>query len=325
MKALALTSPGTVNVIETEIPTFGSNELLIKMLGVGICGSDLSVFEGHRKVPSYPWIMGHEGVGEIAGIGADVKGRVIGEKVVIEPNYCCFNCPPCRAGVTSGCLNRVIVGMEVPGLLSEYAVVPDAFAWKAPDYLSLEELVCLEPLTVGVAAMRRTNTELDHRCLVIGAGSTGLMLINLLSIKGIEVSFVEPHAQRSELAESIGAHKHFPGSSESFDRIFETSGTAVGFETAISLSAPGAKIAVIGLGTEPANVISTDIVRRRLSIVGSMIYDHPQDFSSTISDAPKGLSRIIQGKYTLSEAQKAFESAPLVPGKSWFSLSDLGE
>lgn len=325
MKALALIAPGMVEVIETEVPDFGPNDLLIKMLGVGICGSDLSVFEGHRNVPSYPWIMGHEGVGEIAAIGERVKGRAIGEKVVIEPNYCCFKCPPCRAGVTSGCLNRVIVGMEVPGVLSEYVVVPAPFAWKAPDYLSLEELVCLEPLTVGVAAMRRTHTQLDHRCLVIGAGSTGLMLINLLSIKGIEVSFVEPHPQRSELAESIGASRHLSDSRSSFDRIFETSGSAKGFETAISLSSPGAKIAVIGLGSEPAHVISTDIVRRRLSIVGSMIYDHPEDFSSTISDAPKGLSRIIQGKYTLLEAQSAFESAPKVPGKSWFSLTDLGE
>lgn len=325
MRALALTAPGTVEVIEAGMPNYGPNDLLLKMLGVGICGSDLSVFEGHRKVPSYPWIMGHEGVGEIAAIGENVKGRAIGEKVVIEPNYCCFNCPPCRAGVTSGCLNRVIVGMEVPGVLSEYVVVPALFAWKAPDYLSLEELVCLEPLTVGVAAMRRTDTQLDHRCLVIGAGSTGLMLINLFSIKGIGVSFIEPHQRRSELAESIGAKKHHFDSVDSFDRIFETSGTALGLEAAISLSGPGAKVAVIGLGTEPAKVISMDIVRRRLSIVGSMIYDHPEDFSSIISNAPKGLSRIIQGKYTLSEAQSAFQSAPQVPGKSWFSLTDLGE
>lgn len=325
MRALALISPRKVEVIELEVPRIKDTEVLVKILGVGICGSDLSVFEGHRQVPSYPWIMGHEGVGEIVEIGSNVKGHKVGDRVVIEPNYCCFRCPPCLAGDTSGCLNRVIVGMEVPGIMAEFVVVPGEFAWNVPSKLTLDEMVCLEPLTVGVAALRRSATRSHHNTLVIGAGSTGMMLIAQLRMKEIETSFIEPHPRRSELAKQFGASSFIDGSDESFDRIFETSGTSFGLEKAISLASPGATITLIGLGEDPAKAVPKDIVRKRLTIIGSMIYDHPRDFDETLSLGLAGLDKIIQGRYHFEEAQNAFESAREVPGKSWLSFLPKGE
>lgn len=325
MKALALTSPRKVEVVELEMPRIKDSEVLIKILGVGVCGSDLSVFEGHRQVPSYPWIMGHEGVGEIVEIGSNVNGHKIGDRVVIEPNYCCFKCQPCLSGDTSGCLNRVIVGMEVPGVMAEFVVVPGEFAWTVPSGLTLDQMVCLEPLTVGVAALRRSATKSHHSCLVIGAGSTGMMLITQLRMKGIETSFIELHPKRSDLARQFGARDFVDGSDGLFDRIFETSGTSFGFEKALSLASPGATITIIGLGEDPAKVVPRDIVRKRLTIIGSMIYDHPQDFTETMSLDLVGLDKIIQGRYYFEEAQTAFESAREVPGKSWLSFVPEGE
>lgn len=325
MKALALVAQRKVEVIELDLPEIKDDEVLVKILGVGVCGSDLSVFEGHREVPSYPWIMGHEGVGEIVEVGSKVSERKVGDKVAIEPNYCCFACGPCLSGDTSGCLNRIIVGMEVPGVMAEFVAVPAEFAWQVPQGLTLDEMVCLEPLTVGVAALRRSSTESHHRCLVIGAGSTGMMLITQLRMKGMQTSFIEPHPRRCDLARQFGAVDFADDAGDTFDRIFETSGTAFGLEKAVSLASPGATITLIGLGEDPSKVTPKDIVRKRLTIIGSMIYDHPQDFSATLSLDVAGLDQIIQGRYHFEEAQAAFESAREVPGKSWLSFLPKGE
>ena len=116
MKAAALVRPGEIETVDVPEPECGPDQVLVRMWGVGLCGSDLGVHAGTRPVPHMPWVLGHEGVGEIVDVGAAVRDRRIGQRVAIEPNYCCLRCPPCRAGFTSACSNRVIVGMNVPGL-----------------------------------------------------------------------------------------------------------------------------------------------------------------------------------------------------------------
>ncbi|WP_235987208.1 alcohol dehydrogenase catalytic domain-containing protein [Halosaccharopolyspora lacisalsi] len=83
------------------------------MRGVGLCGSDLTVYDGKRDLPEMPWIPGHEGCGEIVAVGTGVSERRLGETVV-EPNYCCLRCTWCRTGRTSACENRGIVGINRP-------------------------------------------------------------------------------------------------------------------------------------------------------------------------------------------------------------------
>ena len=322
MRALLLDMPNEVRIADLPVPLCLDGEVLVKVLGVGVCGSDLSVFKGHRQVPSYPWQMGHEAVGEIVGLGHGVNDREVGERVVIEPNYCCFTCGECLSGNTSGCLNRVIVGMAAPGVIAEYISVPSAFAWKVPSSLSVKEMICLEPLTVGAAALRRSGAKDGDKTLVIGAGSSGLSLISLLLSKGFSTYFIETKPGRSALATRIGALIHETG--ERYDQVFECSGTADGAQQAISLAADGATITLVGLSASPIEVVPSDLVRRRLTIVGSMIYDHPADFREMLDHIPEAISEIVGAKFTLDDAQMAFEGASEVPGKSWISLDDKG-
>ncbi len=322
MRALLLDMTNEVRIADLPVPQCLDGEVLINVLGVGVCGRDLSVFKGHRQVPSYPWQMGHEAVGEIVGLGHGVNDREVGERVVIEPNYCCFACEECLSGNTSGCLNRVIVGMAAPGVIAEYISVPSAFAWKVPSFLSVKEMICLEPLTVGAAALRRSGAKDGDKILVVGAGSSGLSLISLLLSKGFSTYFIETKPGRSALAARIGALIHETGAR--YDQVFECSGTADGAHQAISLAADGATITLVGLSASPVEVIPSDLVRRRLTIVGSMIYDHPADFREMLDHIPESISEIVGAKFTLDDAQMAFEGASEVPGKSWISLDDKG-
>ena len=164
MRALLLDMPNEVRIADLPVPQCLDGEVLIKVLGVGVCGSDLSVFKGHRQVPSYPWQMGHEAVGEIVGLGHGVNDREVGERVVIEPNYCCFTCEECLSGNTSGCLNRVIIGMAAPGVIAEYISVPSAFAWKVPSFLSVKEMICLAQVSIDPPKQGLGGPDLGFIC-----------------------------------------------------------------------------------------------------------------------------------------------------------------
>lgn len=321
MRAAVLTSPGQIAVMAWPEPTCGPGEVLVRITGVGICGSDLAVYCGGRPVPELPWVLGHEGVGLITAVAPDVSDRHVGQRVVIEPNYPCFNCPDCCRGETGGCRRKVIVGMNTPGLLLEFAAVPARFAWPAPPGLTDRQLVCIEPLTVATAAIRRAGgVQADQQCLVIGAGSAGLLFCTLLLANGVRPDVIEPHPGRAELAVSLGARISQDGVDGAYDRVYETSGVAPAVEQAFGLARAGGTVTLIGLGSKPVTTTSAAIVRRRLTIIGSLIYDHPGDFTTTLAAPPPALDRIIGAELPLERAQEAFENAREVPGKSWISV-----
>jgi alcohol dehydrogenase/L-iditol 2-dehydrogenase len=160
-------------------PEPGPGEVLVQVRGVGICGSDLALHAGRRQPPSFPWVVGHETFGEIAATGPGVDRDRARQRVVVEPNIPCGTCPACRAGRTSACPHRKVLGFSVPGTLAERIVVPAAFAWPVPDDWGDGDAVCAEPLTVALAAVRRAMAARAgtgaERCLVIGAGSQGTL------------------------------------------------------------------------------------------------------------------------------------------------------
>jgi 2-desacetyl-2-hydroxyethyl bacteriochlorophyllide A dehydrogenase len=297
-------------------PSAGSGQVVVRVRGVGICGSDLALISGRWHPPSVPWVPGHEAVGEIVAIGSDVPPSRLGQRVVIEPNIPCFACPPCRAGLTSACTRRVSIGFNAPGTLAERVVVPSEFAWPVPDDWTDQDAVCLEPLTVALAAIRRSGPA--SRCLVVGAGSQGLLLCVALVARGVTPSVIEPHPGRLDLAVSLGAVPvPVPAS---FDVIFETSGTAPALADAVSLAAVGATIVLIGLGGGDIPLNAERVVRRQLRIQGSLTYDHPADFANTVTGPSLHPGRVLRAAYPLAEAAQAFRAAATVPGKTWITL-----
>ena len=114
MKAAVLTRVGEIVMVQDwpePEPTRG--EVVVELTGVGLCGSDLAVWSGGRPV-ELPWIVGHEGIGTIVSVGAGVSDVRIGDRVVIEPNYPCGECPGCLRGRTSMCQDRRSLGMNIP-------------------------------------------------------------------------------------------------------------------------------------------------------------------------------------------------------------------
>ncbi|MFM9614529.1 zinc-dependent alcohol dehydrogenase [Streptomyces niveiscabiei] len=345
MRAAVLVAPGRVDVVEDwPLPEGGPGDVVVAVEGVGVCGTDLAVFHGRREVPGSPWVMGHEGFGRIVAVGTDVVDRQVGQRVVIEPNYACLECADCRTGLTSACPRRAIVGLNSPGVLAERVVVPAPFAHpvgSAEDAasagelgaegadpadltdpagpISLADLACAEPYAVARAAVRRSGVTARDRCLVVGAGAQGLLVCLTLARLGAVPVVTEPHPLRLEKAVRLGAVAD--DGRGGFTYVFETSGYAPALRPAVERAAPGATVVLVGLNSEPLPLSTDDVVRRQLVVRGSMIYDHPGDFTAAVAELRTARpGRVIEAGFSLTEAQEAFAGASSRAGKTWIRI-----
>ena len=326
MKAIVLVAPRRVEVVDDwPEPVPGPYEVVVQVRGVGLCGSDLAVYRGVRPTPRLPWVMGHEGGGDIVAVGPRVTDRRVGQRVAVEPNYCCLDCPPCRAGNTPACARRLAVGLNHPGLMAERVAVPAGFAWPVPADWSAQTLACVEPGAVARSAVRRSGVRAGDGCLIVGAGSQGLLICQALLAAGAVPSIVEPHSGRLALAERLGARPLAPGVEESFPFVFEAAGVPAAVQTAVDRAGPGGTVILVGLSREKLPLPAYELVRRQLTVRGSLIYDHPADFPDTVAAITRGEldpASIMHPGFPPDRAAVAFAELVQLPGKAWLDLSD---
>lgn len=323
MKAALLAEPGKIVIDEVDDPEPGPNEVRIAVGGVGLCGSDSSVFSGRWKAPAYPWIMGHEAYGVIDALGRDVSPDRIGQTVVVEPNVACFTCEQCTRGWTSACAGRRSVGMNRSGALCEYLIVPSRFAWSTSG-LSATDLVCVEPTTVVTAALRRLEWALPDSALVVGVGAQGLTMSLALMNRGVDVYVQDLNQDRVAFAKELGALGVPKKQGERFRLVVDTVGSPESVAALLDHVEYGGTVLFLGLDSRPLELNSQTLVRRQLILQGSLTYDHPGDFESTIaliSERRLAPGRIVTDEYPLEEAQLAFETSRTARGKTWIRIA----
>jgi alcohol dehydrogenase/L-iditol 2-dehydrogenase len=324
MRAALLRRPGEIVIADVPEPEPGPGAVRIAVGGVGLCGSDLSVFSGKWTAPQYPWIQGHEAFGTVEAVGERVPAHRIGEVVVVEPNAPCFDCPQCARGVTSSCARRESVGMNRAGALAEKLVVPSANAWAVAGPSELD-LVCVEPLTVVEAALRRLGDPMPGSALVIGVGSQGLLMALSLVDRGATVLAHDVNPARMAFAESLGARALSPDdAAASVDLVVDTVGIPASVDVALRHVAIGGTVLVLSLDATPFEISAQTLVRRQLVIRGSLTYDHPDDFRTTVARVRAGMvapGRVITDEYPLVEAQRAFEASGTAAGKTWIRVA----
>lgn len=295
----------------------------MQMRSVGLCGSDLSVYSGAIPVSEYPWVIGHEGGGEIVAVGAEVRDRHAGQLVVIEPNISCLRCAPCKAGQTSSCTSRRALGVNEAGIAAERFSVPAQFCWPVPDATPAATIAGFEPSVVARATLRRVGVQAGDRCLVFGAGSQGLMMCLHLRSLGIHPFVVEPHVGRLQLALHLGARPHESGF-DGYPFVFETSGAQSAFRPALDAVGPGGQLVLIGQSSADVAITTRELVQRQLTVRGSLIYDHPEDFADAVralADSDPGIASVMQASYSPFDADRAFGEAGEIAGKSWLDLT----
>ncbi|MBI4787940.1 MAG: alcohol dehydrogenase catalytic domain-containing protein, partial [Chloroflexi bacterium] len=204
MKVALLVAPGKIEIGELPSPAAAAAQVLIRPSRVGICGSDISFYAGHRPLP-YPALLGHEAVGRVVAVGDRVTKLVVGQRVTVEPNYPCGECAFCRTGRGAICPNKKSLGVNLPGCFADLFVAPAEFVWPIPDNVSDEDAATIEPLAVSLHALLLSGAQLGDTVAVLGCGATGLLLVQAAVAQGVRVLAHDKFADKLEMARGLGA------------------------------------------------------------------------------------------------------------------------
>lgn len=320
MKAAVLHGPRSLRVQAAPAPAPAAGEVLVRVAIAGLCGTDYSIFSGERPV-GYPRVMGHEFVGRVEAVGPGVTAPHVGDRVAIEPNYSCGACPLCREGNRNLCLSRTAIGIDVDGCFAELVRVPARCCWPAPSGVADEDLMVTEPLAVVVRAVARGQVRSGEAAAVVGAGTLGLLAVQVLRAHGARVLTVSRSGRRLRLAQELGAeatHASAEGRAledvarefsqrEGVDCVVETAGTAQAAADALMLVRPGGRVVLTGLPHDPTPVRFFSVVRREISIVGSMIYqDEFADAMQLIATGRVKTRPLVTHRFALDEIERAF-------------------
>ncbi|MBI3029341.1 MAG: alcohol dehydrogenase catalytic domain-containing protein [Candidatus Rokubacteria bacterium] len=319
MRAAVLRAPRDLRVEAATDPAPAAGEALVRVRAAGLCGTDFRIWAGDRPV-RYPLIMGHEFIGDVVAVGPGVLNVKPGDAVAVEPNYSCGACALCREGNRNLCLSRTAVGIDVDGGFAELARVPARCCWPSPPGLRPEQLLLTEPLAVVAHAVGRGAVRQGETAAVLGTGTLGLLAVQVLNARGARVLAVSRGDRRLSLARQLGAEavhslatgpgteaaRTFSGR-EGVDLVVETAGTPEAVEAAMELARPGGRVVLTGLPHEPSRVHFFWVVRRELTLLGSMIYqdEFPEAMRLLETGAVK-VERLVTHRFALDAIQEAF-------------------
>jgi 2-desacetyl-2-hydroxyethyl bacteriochlorophyllide A dehydrogenase len=321
VKAAVLYGPKDLRVESTKNPSASQGEVLVRVRASGLCGTDDRIWSGDRPV-RYPLILGHEFIGEVVEVGDGVSRVRPGDRVAIEPNYSCGRCRLCREGKRNLCLARTAIGIDVHGGFAELAVVPERCVWAAPRSLTDDQLLLTEPLAVVVRAVARSEAAAGECAVVLGAGTLGLLAAQVLRARGVRVLLLSRSPRRLELARKLGVEevasladrsgvelvRHF-SNDDGVDLVIETAGTAEAVEEAVKLVRPAGRVVLVGLPHSPSSISFFSVVRRELSLIGSMIYrdEFPQALE-LLADGSIEVAPLITHRFSLDAVHAAFSA-----------------
>ena len=278
MRAAIVDRPGEIRVGEVPDPKPGERQVVVKVGACGICGTDLHIADGHFPPTPYPIVPGHEFAGEIVELGADVPGEwKVGDRVAVDPSLFCGYCGPCRAGHGNLCANWGATGDTVNGAFAEYVAVPAANAYRLPDGVDDQQGALIEPLSCAVHGLRRIGPVLGEDVLLVGAGTMGLLLLQLLNRAGARsVTVVDRKATRLEVAKTVGAAS-VAGDVPEADRgtfgvAVDATGVPAAIESAFGALARGGRLMIFGVASADAAVSLSPfrIYNDEITVVGSM-------------------------------------------------------
>jgi 2-desacetyl-2-hydroxyethyl bacteriochlorophyllide A dehydrogenase len=325
MKALRYLGPGQLAVQDVPAPTISENEVLVKVMACGICGSDVHGYLGLTGRRTAPMTMGHEFSGQIVESGSLTRTFNKGDKVVVQPLNFCGECANCRQGNTNMCLNGKLFGvLAVDGAMAELIAVPGKLLFKLPEGCSYEEGAMAEPFAVAFGAIKKAGSLKNKKVLIVGAGTIGLCILELVKLQNPKLIIVSDLSDvRLKLAQELGADRTInPWKEDYLDGVTRfTGGTMVD----VSIEAVGVAATVnqaikslkkmgtclwVGNSAREIEINMQEVVTRALKIYGTYIYTHGE-FGEVIDILGTGrlmTEKLISTTVSLQEAPVAFKA-----------------
>ncbi|MFP4010429.1 MAG: zinc-binding alcohol dehydrogenase family protein [Spirochaetaceae bacterium] len=321
MKACRITAPGNVETSDIPEPKPTSQETVVGVKRVGLCGTDLRAYTGENPNIEYPRIIGHE-IGAVLSEQCVVDGRSYdsGTVVAVNPYSSCGSCPACRNGRSYACQFNQTLGNQRDGGAVERLAIKRNRLYPLPR-LDVDAAACVEPLSVGFhAAARGAISEADS-AVVLGAGMIGLGAVAGAVARGARVIAVDLDDRKLEIAQALGAQavvnaaNDDPHSAimrltneEGASVVVEAIGSPATYRQAIDFVAFTGRVVFIGYAKEDVAFTTKFFVAKELDIRGSR-NAADEDFQAVIEALGRGqipVQEIITRRYPLNEASEAF-------------------
>ncbi len=221
MKAAVFLAPRRLELRDLPLPEIGSGEVLVRVLGCGVCGTDAHIYEGRIANARPPVVLGHEICGRVERIGAEVRGLEHGDAVAVDPFVACGQCPECRRGERRFCRREIFIGYHRHGGFAQFCSVPAVNLYHLPPGFSPEGGILVETLATVVAGLHRLAPQPGRRFLVLGAGTVGMLWAQLLR-RALPACLIQ-----TEIVPGRLARARAPGTDLAFSPLLEEPEAAV--------------------------------------------------------------------------------------------------
>lgn len=316
--------PGSVELREIPVPEIGPTDVLLDVVAVGVCGSDLHQWTAEHSWPvNYPVVLGHEFAGTISAVGSAVTNFKEGDRVCSETAAMIDTSNPMsRVGKYNLDPTRKGFGYGVNGAMTEKVCVPERCLHRVPEKLPLENACLTEPCCVAFSAVATNVTILPgDRVLVLGPGPIGILSAAIAKLRGAEVGIVglERDASRLNIAKDFGAEALLPDQVQDWaferdglgaDGIVDAAGVSATLKTAIDVVRPAGWISKVGWGRDPIGFSLDPMVQKNVTLQGSFSHTWAiwERVLALLASGQLMAERIVGGNWSLDQWHEAFET-----------------
>ncbi len=324
MKSCVITEPFHYEIREVPIPEPKDDEVQIKMMAAGVCGSDLHIYRGENPCSSYPLVPGHENVGIISKTGKNVTKFKIGDHVVVDLIITCGHCYQCTHGRENVCERVLVRGSGTDGGWREYFTAPESDVYRIDPAIRWEDAALIEPLAIGEHCTNRGRVSAEDTVFILGAGTIGTIIAQACKVKGARVICCDIDGESLERSKKFGADYIIDSRKEDIvsrvQEITEGHGCTVAFDAAcfpgslagllkVGIVCNAGRIVPMGFSDKPENFSQADINKRELDIIGSRMSAY--QFKQTAQNMAEGkyrLEGLATTFVTFSEIEKVFNN-----------------
>jgi 2-desacetyl-2-hydroxyethyl bacteriochlorophyllide A dehydrogenase len=281
VKAAVITGVGEISVESVPDPAPGPREVVVAVAGCGICGTDLHILEG-EFAPSLPIVPGHEFAGEVVAVGSGVHELTVGDQVAVDPSLYCMECYYCRRGRNNLCERWGAIGVTVAGGAADYALAPVANCVRIDSGTRAADAALIEPLSCVVRAFDVLPRMLGDHYLIYGAGTMGLMNLQIAKMAGAaSVEVVDLNPDRLATALALGCTSGVTSAHElerprGWDVVIDCTGVVAAIEDGLGRVGKGGTFLQFGVSAEKAQASWPPfrIYNQEITITGSMAVLH---------------------------------------------------
>lgn len=328
MKQIVLTGIREMKMIGVPEPMITQpDEVKLKLASIGVCGSDIHYYaEGKigSQVVEYPFPVGHECSGIVVEVGSEVSRVQPGDLVVVDPAVHCGHCDQCKAGRPHICRNNRFLGCpgQLDGCLGEFLVMPEFTCFSVSGSLSRVQAALIEPLSIGVYAVKLVQNAPNDVTAIFGAGPIGLSILMKLKADGIhEITMIEPLEYRLKKAVEIGASLRINPLENDVERevrqahealvdvVYEASGEQEAVDNALKILKPGGKLVLVGIPANAQYTFNMDLMRRKeIMVINVRRQNHcVEEAIELVRSGKIEVERMVTHHFTLEETAAAFD------------------